>query len=298
MITITDIILMILIFSVLYLLYFPDVENFIDETDINNAIDQEINNRYMVNLNNMRILNNFILSLSNKDQINISQDKVKLYDLKTNNMNINANLNVSKQSLFGSDLNIKGTFSPDIDKLKIPNKIITNTVTINQGQFNDIFPKNSILMFSIKDKNYNIPYGWVPCDGSYYDVIQTYADKFGKDENGDYVKFYKKTTNQPEERNVDLAYTWNTYDPTIEQLVKLRDIGLDKYYTMTGVQNDPFSSKDLEALSFWDASIKGKETIYTGFFMRNIAISHYKSPKKGLVSDPIKRDYIYIRKII
>lgn len=290
-ITITDIILIVLIFSVLYLLYSPDIDSFTNETDINTAIDEEINNRYSVDLTNMRNLSKLITDITNnQDALNITQSNTKLFDINTINMNINGGLNVSDVSYFNNEVLVQGTVVPPVDKLKFKNTNITNNIKINQGAFNDIFPKESILLFNIKDTNYNIPYGWVPCDGSYYDVIQTNANNLGIDENGYYAKFYKKSDNQPEIRNIDLAYEIQTFIPTIEQLVKLRDISIDKYRLITGVNTEPFTENELERINYWDMGGISQEIAKSGNWDR--------TPRKGLSNDPIKRDYIYIRKIL
>ena len=288
--TITDVILIILILGVLYLLYSPDIDHFTSDTEINDAINEEINNRYSVNLTNMRNLGGLTAGMTNnQNELGITQNNTKLFDINTNDININGYLNVTNKTYFDSDVSTNGGVSPAVKDLKFKNTNVTNKIKINQGKFNDIFPKGSILLFSIIGKDYNIPYGWVPCDGSYYDVVQASADKFGKGPDGIYAKFYEKSEDQPKQRNLDLAYTWNTYTPTIEQLLSLREIGLDNYAIMTGVINDPFSADDLQALVWWS---------YGDIVSRTSARNKKKTPKKRLDSEPIKRDYIYIRKII
>ncbi len=290
MIEVNDIILIILIFSVLYLLYTQDVEHFTDETEINDAIEEAINNRYLVNLSNMRDLNNFILSLSNEDKLNITQNTTKLFDLKTNSLNANGSFTVFGKSLINSDVTVQGLVLPAVNNLTFKNTNVENTIKINSGKFNDILPKGSILLFSIKDNNYNIPYGWVPCDGSYYDLIQATANQFGKlgDAYGTYARFYSKSKIQPELRNLDLAYEQITYTPNIQQLIKLKELGLDNYEKQTGVINEPFNEYDLEALRIWETKSNADKA--------NKVASY--STKNGLSSEPIKREYIYIRKII
>ncbi len=295
--TITDIILIILILGVLYLLYSPDIDHFINETDISNAINEEINNRYLVNLTNMRSLNGLINEITNNlDTLNITQSNTQLFDINTNDMNINNNLNVTNLTSFKSDVSIKGLFIPPTNKLQFKNTNITNKIKINPGRFNDIFPKGSILLFNIKDTKYNIPYGWVPCDGTYYDVVQTPANNFGKDENGYYATFYIKSEKQPRIRNLDLAHEMKTFIPHIDDLIRLQNIGLDKYEQLTGVHNNPFTEKDLQALSIYNDDGAGDPNYWFIDIMRKRGDTF--SPKKGLSSEPIKRDYIYIRKII
>ncbi len=288
--TIVDIILIILILGVLYLLYSPDIDHFTSNAEINDAINEEINNRYSVDLTNMRNLNGLLTGLiNNTDQLNIEQNNTKLFDINTNDININGTLNVINKTDFNSDLSVKGRVLPAVNNLTFKNTNITNKIKINQGKFNDIYPKGSILMFSIIGKDYNIPYGWVPCDGSYYDVITADANNLGKDSNGNYVKFYEKSANQPEKRNLDLAHEWKIYNPTIEQLINLRKIGIDKYYIMTGVNTGPFTEIDLKGMALWDRA----NSLNRGFVDDN-----KYPPRKFLSSVPIKRDFIYIRKII
>jgi hypothetical protein len=289
--TITDVILIILILGVLYLLYSPDIDHFTSDTEINDAINEEINNRYLVNLTNMRNLSGLITDITNnKDTINITQSNTKLFDININDININSYLSVANKTYFDSDVSIKGIVSPVVKNLTFKNTNITNKIKINQGKFNDIFPKGSILLFSIIEKDYNIPYGWVPCDGSYYDVVQTSADKFGKSPDGSYAKFYEKSDNKPQIRNLDLAYEQIIYNPNILQLLNIRSIGFDNYQKITGVKTEPFTKHDLDGLSIWDRDEDfDRPRVYNKFKFE---------PRTGLSSEPIKRDYIYIRKII
>jgi hypothetical protein len=214
-----------------------------------------------------------------------------MFDINVNDVNINKILNTTDTVSFNSGALISEYLVSNV-KLNLKDTNVSNKININYGKFNDIFPKGSILLFYTGDKAYNIPYGWVPCDGSYYDVIQTPSDKYGKDKDGNYVEFYKKSENQPELRNIDLAYEEITYRPTMYDLLNLRSIGLDKYYIKTGVKNYPFSAVDLQFLDMWDTGDGPSQ---------EIAIVLYpdrNAPKKKLNSDPIKRDFIYIRKII
>ncbi len=285
-----DILLMILIISVLWLVFSPEKEKFTNETELNTEINKSINNRYSVNFTNMRNLSNLISNiLNNQDTLNLTTNNTKLFDLNTTDTNINKYLKTNNKTIFKSDVSINGQFLPADNNLKFKKTNVLNNIKINPGKYNDIFPTGSIILFYTKRGGNNIPYGWVPCDGSYYDSIKEVSNNQGKDEYGNYTKFYNKSINQPEQRNLDLAHTWETYNPTIQLLVELRNIGLDNYFKMTGVKNDPFTEDDLKSLKKWDANKEGDRFQLT---------RRLYSFKKRLLNDPIKRDYIYIRKII
>ena len=307
---ITDIILIILIIGVLYLLFSTDKEDFTNDNDIISAVDEEINKRYTVDLENMRILNGVASNiLTNIDELNITQTNTKLFNLTTNDTNINTTLTTTDMTILESGATVEGTFEAD-DTLKTSNVRVKNNIKINLGKYNDILPKGSIILFYTKNGEYNIPYGWAPCDGSYYDAVKAPSDNNGKDPDGKYTKFYKVADKQPTSdnsliRNVDLANTWRIDNMVpdksglgINRLMNLYNISLDTYSRLYGINNE-FTDNDNNLIN--DYNIQYNKFINNpkrkGFFEYKQPNDGVPSPKK-IITNVVFNEYIYIIKII
>jgi hypothetical protein len=331
-ISIRDIILLVLIFAILYLLFSSEQEHFTDD-EILNTINEEINNRYSTNFTNMRGLNNLLTDIFTKtnpnDVVNINQTNTKLYDFINDEIIINNNLQIIGDTTVNSDVNITNNYIlPGEDfKINLKNNINVKggSVKINPGKFNDIFPKGTVILFYIGNGDYNIPFGWIPCDGNYYDIILADSNRWGKDPTtSEYSKFYKLSNTQPAVgnnlvRNLDLANTWEYSKFNVSQIYGMHftgytktlggyngpnykdtpnpnvypyPTGLNEYKRLYGIQNDFDVQKEGPMLMnyYYYLSSRGKDA-YQYDYNKPIV-------QKKIFKTINNRNYIYIRKIV
>ncbi len=323
--SIKEIILIILILCVLYLLISSDKEHFTDDTEIINAVNKTINDRYSVDFNAMRKLGDLssnILNLKDTDEFTIPHKGVQTKNLEVDELNVLVDKNdldsiILNNSKFKDTLRIRKDCVIN-NKIKFTN-LKADSINVSQYYKNNIFPKGTILLYYTEGKaDYPIPYGWAPCDGYYYDVVypdddSSWNKQLGVNKDGKHVKFYKQSANQAEptnniKRNFDLAHTWEAFFATEVELYKLFRagepdnapfrLGYDSpgYERLYGIRNK-FTDDDKRYIKDWYDYLHPID----GQMHHNPIITaptKQVSPKQRLIETPIDRDYIYIIKIL
>lgn len=225
---IKDYLIIILFIIIIYLLFF-NTEKFknndskLNESFLDQSLDQsykdEIKNQCQkIKTNISYILKATYDAVANNDDFRFIKENIKI-----NNMQVNNNMNVQQKMHLNKNIRVTHKYNIDNDT-----KIVTPLTELN------VFPDYMIVAYNSIELNedgktpktsYNLPPGWVKCDGktyyTYFDIVKNKT--IAVNESYDIYNNEYDAHGSHSGTVIDYLYE-NDGDPNIEIIYKVKDI--------------------------------------------------------------------------